>query len=277
MIDEKNENKKILFSDLDGTLLNDSKEIIKADLDALKLWLSEGNYFAICTGRPLANVKEIAKRYGLDRQGCYIIAYNGGAIFDPYVHESISYPSIPTVEARRLFREAEQAGIHVQTYERMTDTILTRHETKELQFYCNNTKLPYRAENDFRMEDIVEPPKLVLIHLTNPQVLEDFRREHEDWTGVTMDGFFTCKEYLEYSKKGVSKGKGVRQLCRYLHISRENTIGIGDERNDIQMMEEVEFSAAPANAFTDVKNKANYICLKNNQNGAVSEVIHKCL
>lgn len=268
-------NKKILFSDLDGTLLNDFKEITDMDRMALGQLLEEGHYFAFCTGRPLASAKEIAKRYTLNRKGCYIIAYNGGAIYDPFRDEIITYPAIPTQEARRLFYEAEQAGIYVQAYERMTDIILTRNETEELRFYCKNTKLNYRAGSQFHMEDIVEPPKVILIHLTDSQIMADFQKKQAYWTDETMDSAFSCETYLEYSKKYVSKGEGVRQLCRYLHISLENSIGIGDERNDISMLNVVGISAAPQNAFTDIKQNVDYVCRKNNQTGAVSELIFK--
>ena len=69
---------RILFSDLDATLLNDNKEIEAGALDAIDALLSQGDFFAICTGRPLASARAVACKAGLERSGCYIVSYNGG-------------------------------------------------------------------------------------------------------------------------------------------------------------------------------------------------------
>ena len=74
---------KILFCDLDATLLDDQKNIEKGTRAAIDEMLAQGHIFAICTGRPLASAKKVADRYGLNGKGCYVVAYNGGVIYQP--------------------------------------------------------------------------------------------------------------------------------------------------------------------------------------------------
>ena len=65
---------KILFLDLDGTLLNDRKEITAGNRRAIREALDRGHRIVITSGRPLKS--------SLAREGCYVIAYNGGAVYD---------------------------------------------------------------------------------------------------------------------------------------------------------------------------------------------------
>ncbi|MCR5406711.1 MAG: Cof-type HAD-IIB family hydrolase, partial [Lachnospiraceae bacterium] len=56
--------KKILFTDLDGTLLDSNKNISPEDLEAIKELTASGHKFVISTGRPIQSAVKIAQRYG---------------------------------------------------------------------------------------------------------------------------------------------------------------------------------------------------------------------
>lgn len=66
-------NRKILFTDLDGTLLNDKKEITPENQAAIDDALEKSHVVVISTGRPLASARIQAERLGLVKQGCYAI------------------------------------------------------------------------------------------------------------------------------------------------------------------------------------------------------------
>ena len=72
----------ILFTDLDGTLLTDSKELTKENQDAIREAIEAGHKVVISTGRPLAGATAQARALHLDGEGCYIICFNGGEIYD---------------------------------------------------------------------------------------------------------------------------------------------------------------------------------------------------
>ena len=58
---------KILFTDLDGTLLDDNKDISQQDFDAINGMIAHGHKFVVTTGRPLVSAKRIAEKYGWHR------------------------------------------------------------------------------------------------------------------------------------------------------------------------------------------------------------------
>lgn len=266
---------KILFSDLDATLLNDQKEIEAATRAAIDEMLAQGYLFAVCTGRPLASARAVAKQFGLDRSGCYIASYNGGVLYDPSLDQIISYASIPLEVVRRMFQKAEQAGLYIHTYDRRDDTVLTCCHTKELDSYISHTKLPPGAGRDVLEKMTGEPAKMIVISLDDHERLVRFQNENAEWSKDMLNSFFSCEQYLEYCPAGISKGAAVGKLCEYLGIPVEASVAAGDERNDIAMLKAAGVGAAPRNAHPMAKEAADYICQKDHNEGAVGEIIRR--
>ncbi len=267
--------KRILFSDLDATLLNDQKEIHKDTKQALQAMLAQGDLFAACTGRPLRSALAVARQYGLDQEGCYIVSYNGGVIYDPSKDQIISYASVPLAVVKRLFLQAEQAGLYIHTYDRKDDTVLTYRDSPQLCAYTSHTKLPYRTGLDV-LEKLTDPPaKMIVVDLEDHQRLQKFQKDHAAWSEAFLNSFFSCEQYLEYCPAGISKGSALKKLCAYLEIPVEASVAVGDERNDISMLKAAGIGAAPRNAYPAVKEAADYICVKDHNEGAVGELIHK--
>ena len=86
---------RILFTDLDGTLLNDQKEITPETQKAIDQALAAGHKIVVTTGRPLASGLTCAEKAGLVKEGCYVIAFNGGQIYDPFHKKTIYGKTIP--------------------------------------------------------------------------------------------------------------------------------------------------------------------------------------
>ena len=86
---------KALFLDLDGTLLNDQKEVTPGNREAIEKALAAGNKVIISTGRPLVSAIDQAEKLGLTTPGCYLIAFNGCILYDTANKEIIYSISIP--------------------------------------------------------------------------------------------------------------------------------------------------------------------------------------
>lgn len=267
--------RKILFSDLDATLLNDKKEIEGNTRAAIDEMLKQGHIFTVCTGRPLASARAVARQFGLDREGCYIVAYNGGAIYDPSTDKVVSYASVPMSIVRKMFQAAGRAGLYIHTYDRKDDAVLAFHRTKELDAYVAHTKLPWRVGEDVleKLED--DPAKMIVISLDDHERLRRFQEENAGWQEEGMNSFFSCEQYLEYCPAGISKGAAVQELCAYLDIPVEASVAAGDERNDMEMLKAAGVGAAPRNAHPSVQEAADYLCVKDHNEGAVGEIIQR--
>ena len=69
--------KKILFVDLDGTLLTDSKEITAENMEAIQKATELGHAVVVTTGRPLSSTSRQVEKLGLTKPGCYGLNFAG--------------------------------------------------------------------------------------------------------------------------------------------------------------------------------------------------------
>lgn len=78
----------------------------------------------------------------------------------------------------------------------------------------------------------------------------------------------TGPENIEINADMASKGAALRWLCRYLDIPLSQTLAIGDNQNDLEMIEAAAVSAAMENGLEEVRQKAGFICPGNQEDGA---------
>lgn len=265
--------KKILFTDLDGTLLKTDKTISEKNREAIGRMLQVGNSVVITTGRVVPSAYKIAQKLGLTVPGCYMIAANGAVIFDCAKAQVMKEWTIPMPDVRYLFAEAKRYGIHIQTYS--DQFMLTSCNSRELEFYVSRTDTPAKVVEDVFAELKQNPNKILLANIYDHECLEQFQRDHLQWEQGRLCSFFSCPQYLEYSPMGIDKGSGVRFLCSYLDIPIENAYAVGDERNDIPMIKAAGVGIAMKNAHEETKAAADYVTERDNDHDAIAEIIYE--
>lgn len=263
---------KLLFVDLDGTLLTDEKKISDIDMAAINKMIEAGHKVIINSGRPLLSILGLAEQFGFIREGFYLSSFNGGLIYDPVKKERLVYHPVDVELTRYFFDEAYKAGIHCHTY---SDTnVISEHMTRELEFYTQRVKVPGMVVDDFRTV-VSEPPKIILICLEGKEPLERFRLEHEEIAKDRLYTTFSDPKLLEYSDPLTNKGEAIRFLCDYLNVPIEDSVAAGDEENDIPMIEAAGVGCAMRNGTEQVKNVADYTTEKTNNEGGIAEIIYK--
>ncbi|EET58766.1 Cof-like hydrolase [Marvinbryantia formatexigens DSM 14469] len=265
--------KKILFLDLDGTLLNDEKEITPGNMAAIREALRQGHKIVITSGRATISALKFAKKMSLTSEGCYAITYNGACIYDLCHQKPIYRKTLAKDIVRYLLEAAEKAGLYAHTYTR--SAVLSAHNTRELLSYTTATTMDYLIVEDVCQALPEEPEKVIIINLDEPQRLHDFQKSLAGWAEGKADSFFSCPNYLEYMPVGVSKGSAVRIFCDMFDIPPENTISAGDADNDIPMLEATHISAIMKNADASMRAHGNYVTEHDNNHDAVAEIIYK--
>ena len=105
------DDKKILFYDLDGTLLKTDKTISDEDIRALRKWKEAGNILAITTGRSVQGTEMICKGYGLLEKGDYLITFQGSLIMEADTKKVIAADSLPPADVMLVLNALTDAGI----------------------------------------------------------------------------------------------------------------------------------------------------------------------
>lgn len=267
---------KILFLDLDGTLLNSQREISPGNRAALQKALAAGHRVVINTGRPLASAIKQNERLGLTQDGCYVISFNGGIIYDAFRKTVIHSQCLPLETAIAITRLCNEKNVHVQTYDREKVLVEPRWEDSQIRNYCNRILMDYRVVPDFATGLLEAPPKVLAVSETDRPALEALQQELPK-RFPEIDCFFSGYHLLEIVPKGVHKGTALKRLCEILHIPVANSVAAGDEENDLTMLQAAGVGCAMANAVEKVKQSADYITARNNDQDGVAEIVEKFL
>lgn len=267
---------KMIFLDLDGTLLDDNKKLPKENREAIDEALEQGHKVLICTGRPLSSAIKLLPLLGLDKPGCYAITFNGGLIYDAGEKKAIYQVTLPLEQVKYVFDKAYEYGkIHIQTY--TDEGFICEYDTPESRFYEKSTQCDRKVVKDiFEELDGREPCKMLAIaYGCDREHIEAFRESLLEYSEGKMDVCFSCYEYLEFMPAGINKGNSIKWMCDHLNIPIENTIAVGDAENDITMIKTAGIGVVMKNANDDMKQCGNYITEKDNNEGGVAEVIKK--
>lgn len=267
---------KILFTDLDGTLLNRKKEITRENQDAISRALEAGHKVVLNTGRPLTGCLEQIKELKLNREGCYAITFNGGLLYDCLTGKTLYKKVIPLEYVQYIFQETKKRGIYCQTYS--DEGVLSAQLTSELKFYAERTHTPYKIIPDLPNQLAEEPVKVLAIDLSrDTTALDDYRRDMQEWAKDKVSIFYSSQCYLEHVPYGISKGAAIQHLCEYLNLPLSSTVAVGDEENDLTMIQTAHVGVAMANAISQVKTYADYVTKNDCDHSGVAEVIERFL
>lgn len=265
---------KALFLDLDDTLLNSRREITSGNRAAIEAALMAGHKVIITTGRPLPSALLQAEKLGLTGPGCYVIAFNGGMIYDMGAQELIYTEQLPHSLMKELIEEAHRRGLHVQSYNESYVLVDPFHDPACIKRYCNKILMEYRVVPSIA-DAVSGACKVLVIDLHDRAPIGAYM----DWVNETyagvLEAFFSCPEYVEVIPTGLGKGSALRRLAALLGLPIANTISAGDEENDLSMIRDAGVGCAMANAIPKVKAIADYITANDNNHDGVKEIIEK--
>lgn len=260
---------KILFTDLDGTLLNNESMVSEKTKQFLDEFIRSGNKLVLSSGRPLPSILEVKERAHLDYPGILIIASNGTLIYDCDSRTPLLEKRLPLSHVAYLQAQAKAQNLHIQTY--TDDSIVCAKEDEEINFYRRRIHLPLLLAEDYAAILPKEPLKMLAIHLKDHSRLTDFCDSIADWAADKIQYIFSNDYYLELFAKDAGKGNAVRFVCDHFHVPLTDSYAAGDADNDISMLEAAGCGIAMQNAAPNVKKAADVITPKDNDNDGLAE------
>ncbi|MFV0504779.1 MAG: Cof-type HAD-IIB family hydrolase [Lachnospirales bacterium] len=264
---------KILSIDLDGTLLNDNLKISSANKKAIAHCLEKDIQIVLSSGRSADSMKPFIEELNLNQYPFYASAFHGAYIFKTDTMEPIKETSFNRINALGILsnlKKNKEIGIVVY---KGNNEALTEDHNKNVKIYENKVKIPIIEIKDYRniKTDVL---KIVVIgHSANlKEVYNEFK-----YLNTTNDArtFYSNTNLLEFMSHIASKGTALEYIAKASKINMEETIGIGDNENDISLVAAAKVGVAVNNAVDGLKEVADYITEKTNDNNAVAEVIEK--
>ncbi len=262
---------KIFFTDLDGTLLNDEKEVTPATRNAIDAWTAAGNKFVLCSGRAIDSIKHVKQTMELDFPGIYLIGYNGGEIYDCAIDQVVSRIPLSMEQVSLIMKMAKEHNVYCHTY---TDThIISPAECEEMSYYQRAIVSPVIICEDIVSALDKEPCKCIAIEIHNPDKLENFRQSLHALIGNEISLLYSNEKYLEIFSAKSGKGASILKLCELLDIPVAHTLAAGDAANDISMIQTAGIGIAMANATEEVKNIADIITEHDNNEDGLAPLL----
>lgn len=269
---------KLIAIDLDGTFLTDKKEVLERNVDALRQAIAKGIKIVICTGRTLPGVRRFLAKMPIFEQGDYLILQNGAATH--------AFPNLELVRQDLVTRQIKEQTLMVVDPFRCEGVQLVAFDQEHL--YLIGERVP---------SNLVEFDSKTLETPITPLSIEDFL-QHEGLNKIMalgekealdrMQQYLSQEVYeaasvvrsqpviIEFLPKGVTKRSGLEQLTAQLGIDRTQVMAIGDQLNDLEMLEFAGVSVAMGNGVPLIKEMATYITTTNNEAG-VAHIIEQVI
>ncbi|MGL5615000.1 MAG: Cof-type HAD-IIB family hydrolase [Sarcina sp.] len=269
---------KMVCIDMDGTLLNSQKKLSEINKTALKKAYDKGVHIIICTGRNTNSARYFSNLIGIKSAA---IANNGAIVIDEDGEVLLFKETLNKEQCIRLlelgrkykatpnFHGIGKIYLNSRLRKIANDLFFNRSVPEKFKiknvYYkstSNHWDEVFSNSNEFFGKCIFTESPNKLRELEKELIKGDFE--------ITYSG----KYCLEVNNKGVNKGRAVKLLSEHYDIKQEEVICIGDNGNDISMIEFAGLGVAMENGTEAIKKIANYTTTTNDKNG-VAKVIEK--
>lgn len=265
---------KLLVLDVDGTLLNDAKEISKRTKAALLKVQQMGVRIVLASGRPTFGLIPLAKILELNNYGGFIVSYNGCQIIKAENGEILFERRINPEILPYLEKKARKNGFAIFTYH--DDTLLTDNEDSPhilQEAQLNNLKII--KEEEFATAIDFAPCKCMLVS-DDEQALIDLEMHWKKRMAGTLDAFRSEPYFLEVVPCGIDKANTLGFLMEHLNVQRDEVIAIGDGTCDVSMLQLAGIGIAMGHSLDSVKVCADYVTASNEDDG-VAQAVEKLI
>lgn len=267
---------KMIGLDLDGTLLNEKKEITPYSRDVIKRALDAGIIVLVATGRPWMGIPEELRTFPGMR---YALTSNGARIIDRTEGKVLKEQLLPlelakkTLEICGKYDTLQEVYFEGQGYapKDKKDKVERYHHNPNMWEYFRTTRVWVDDVFDFTVQENKGLDKIQAL-------FADMKERTKAWEELSSVGGLALVGSLGYNIEinaaGVNKGTGLVELGKLLGIKREEIMACGDGDNDTEMLREAGFGVAMANGEEQVKQAADYITESNEEDG-VAKAIEK--
>ncbi|QIB25956.1 HAD family hydrolase [Caloranaerobacter azorensis] len=273
-------NYKLLAIDLDGTLLTDDKRILKENKEVLAILAQKGLEIIIATGRRYWSAKNFAKELGIELT---ILANNGNIVRRISDDKVLIANYLDREDFNRVVKKGREIGLypilHVDHYEEGYDLLI--EEDEEGIKYSNYVKKNViRHKKIKNILDYEESKILVICYENSYETLREFEEKiHKEYpqkfnTHILMNGL-DVEPMLEIMSLKGSKWLSLKNYAKDRGIDESQIIAIGDDNNDVEMVEKAGLGIAMKNGTDKIKNAADIITKKTNNEAGVSQILRE--
>ena len=270
---------KAVFFDIDGTLVNDSKSVLKSTKEAIKIVKDQGVLVGVATGRGPFFVKELMDDLDLD----FAVTYNGQYIFNKdrvlfaspidkgSLRQIISYAKANQKEIAMGTRQ-DVVGSRIMSFglsplSQLVSRFVPKFLTRTISNSFNRMVSKAVPQKEEDLLNLINQPIYQVLMLMTPEESEQAATKLNHLKFTRSNPFAA-----DIINQGNSKLEGIRRVGKEYGFDLNQVMAFGDSDNDLEMLAGVGMSVAMGNGSSSVKEVAKHITTSNQEGG-----IHKAL
>jgi Cof subfamily protein (haloacid dehalogenase superfamily) len=252
---------RLVAVDLDGTLLNDSKQVTEQTAEALCCLPQREVKLIIASARPPRSVRQIYQTLGLDTLQ---INYNGALIWDEPGQTAVYHRPIAGRLSRQIIEHARDMFDEVI----VTCEILDKwHTDRTDDAFTTETGRMFKPDVVCPIQQLTTQPITKLMLLGEPRIILRLEDTLTEQFGEQVTILKTDKDLLQIMHPQVSKATALAKVAKWYGVPMEQVMAIGDAPNDVAMLQVAGVSVAMDNAHQLVKDVADWVAPSNNDHG----------
>lgn len=268
---------KMIGLDLDGTFLNSEKVFTDYSKEVLGKAIRQGIIVLPATGRPLTGIpKEVLEFPGIR----YALTSNGARVVDLKENKVLYECLLDYEDGKKLLDIFRKYDAFLEVYfegvgyadEEELKRVERYMPIAPMAKYITSTRRPVKGIYEMFCAERRRADKIQGLFVDQDEKLQAFAEAKEALPHLELTG--ALFNNIEANGKGARKGFALVKLGEQLGIAKEQIMACGDGSNDMEMIREVGFGVAMANAIDSVKEVADYVTLSNDEDG-VAKAIEK--
>ncbi|MGL6064630.1 MAG: Cof-type HAD-IIB family hydrolase [Fusobacteriaceae bacterium] len=253
---------KLIATDIDGTLINNAKEISKETKEYLNQFVEEGGKVILSTGRAYFSAKRIAEKLNIYD---IVVAYNGAMIVDSKNDEVLYHLPVEEEITKELISIAREYSTHLNLYQNDEWFVENSKGIHSIEYGKNCGKNAIEKNfDDFKNYEMTK-----LLYIAEPSELKKTELEIRKRLGKKVHITYSKPTFLEILNKNINKGEGVKKVLSHYKISKKNAISFGDELNDLEMLQLTKYGVVMGNANPELKKMLIHETFTNEEDGLI--------
>ncbi len=267
---------ELIAFDLDGTLLTDKKQVSEIDLQSLKKLKAKGIILVAATGRNYYSVKKLlSDDFPMD----YVVFSSGAGIMNWKTKEILKTWHLNENDIKEVTSKFLGHQLSFTIHSPIPDTHymylkLQDDNSHDLRNYTHFYKEFLQPLDILNLP--TEATQMIALLNRNKAKFEELKNELKGLKiSLTTSPVNNSSLWAEVFNANVSKANGIDWLCKLLNIKQQETFGIGNDYNDIDLLNYTQYSFVVENGIDELKEKFKQTN-SNNENGftiAINQVL----
>ncbi|WP_245891669.1 HAD family hydrolase [Planifilum fimeticola] len=250
-----------LVSDIDGTLLNNRKEIPPLIRREIAHYRQAGGLFTLATGRNFTETERFIRELDIDLP---VILCNGALVYNPATRELMPLAHLSDDLVREIVKDMPHLSRRIDFFVYTSHHIYTTRIGPLSSEGLQNEELKLEVIPSF--ETLLNQNWVKIAAVSDEEGIKELRRWLEQ-TKLPFTFVQSSDHYYEILPPGVSKGAALQRVAEQLNLSTKQAAAIGDHLNDLPLFQTVGLSAAVSNAHPEVLHAADVIVPSNEEFG----------